>query len=196
VAQASRLCGCRIDIHDRRDGPSKKTVGPGFKPAPTAGRYNQVSGNQNNSLIAARYGARVPNYPKAFLFWLGFLAVAFSCGGVRESLLVPLLGPLPGRALGTVLVGAIILGLIYRYVRKLKDPDRHVLCKLGIFWTVLTLGFESLVGHYVMGVSWELLLADYNVLQGRLWPLVLIVTLFGPLWAQKLRDYYGASTPA
>jgi hypothetical protein len=68
--------------------------------------------------------------------------------------------------------------------------------KLGIFWTVLTLAFETLFGHYVLGVSWELLLAEYNIFQGRLWPLVLLVTWFGPLLAAKLRDCHGPRTPA
>ena len=64
---------------------------------------------------------------------------------------------------------------------------RDALVKLGLFWTILTMAFEFLFGHYVMGHSWDALWADYNVLQGRLWPLVLIVTLFGPLLAQKIR---------
>ena len=50
-----------------------------------------------------------------------------------------------------------------------------------------TIAFEFLFGHYAMGHSWDFLWADYNVFQGRLWPLVLMVTLFGPLLAQKLR---------
>jgi hypothetical protein len=50
-----------------------------------------------------------------------------------------------------------------------------------------TIAFEFLFGHYVMGHSWDSLWADYNVLQGRLWPLVLIVTLFGPMLAWKIR---------
>jgi hypothetical protein len=35
-------------------------------------------------------------------------------------------------------------------------------------------------GHYVEGASWSALLADYNLLDGRLWVFVLIWTLVGP----------------
>jgi hypothetical protein len=128
------------------------------------------------------------NYVKASCLWLGFLVVAIAGGIIRERFLVPGLGPLGGRALGTLLVGVIIFGLIYAYVGKLKGASQVSLVKLGLFWMIATIGFEFLFGHYVMGLSWESLWADYNLFQGRLWPLVLIVTLLGPLLAQKIRD--------
>ena len=128
------------------------------------------------------------NYVKAFGLWLGFLAVAIGCAIIREKFLVPGLGPLVGRALGTLLVGVIIFWLIYAYVGRLKRATRVSLLKLGLFWTMATIAFEFLFGHYAMGHSWDTLWADYNILQGRLWPLVLMVTLFGPLLAWKIRD--------
>ena len=128
------------------------------------------------------------NYLKAFGLWLGFLAVAIGCAVIRDKFLVPGLGPVGGRALGTLLVGVIIFGLIYAYVGKLKGATRVSLLKLGLFWTILTIAFEFLFGHYTMGHSWDSLWADYSIFQGRLWPLVLMVTLFGPLLAWKIRD--------
>ena len=128
------------------------------------------------------------NYVKAFCLWLLFLGVAIAGGIIRDRLLVPGLGPLGGRALGTLLVGVIIFGLIYAYIGKLKGVTQVYLVKLGLFWTILTIMFEFLFGHYAMGHSWQSLWADYNVFQGRLWPLVLMVTLFGPLLARKIRD--------
>ena len=132
------------------------------------------------------------NYVKAFCFWLGFLAVAVTFGIIRDKILTPTLGLLGGRAVGTFLVCVGIFGLIYLYVRKIEAAPRNMLLKLGIFWTVLTIAFECLFGRYVMGVAWEVLLADYNVFQGRLWPLVLMVlmvTLLGPVLAWKMRNY-------
>jgi hypothetical protein len=128
------------------------------------------------------------NYLKAFCLWLGFLVVAIGCAIFREKFLVPGLGPLAGRALGTLLVGVIIFGLIFAYIGKLKGATRVSLFKLGLFWTSATIAFEFLFGHYVMGHSWDSLWADYNIFQGRLWSLVLMVTLFGPLLARKIRD--------
>ena len=44
-------------------------------------------------------------YLKASCLWLIFLVVAIACGIIRDRFLVPELGPLGGRALGTLLVG-------------------------------------------------------------------------------------------
>jgi hypothetical protein len=136
------------------------------------------------------------NYVKAFGVWLGFLAVAVAGGIMRERFLVPGLGPLGGRAFKTLLVAGMIFGLIYVYVGKLTGATAVALFKLGLFWTVLTIAFECLFGHLVMGLSWESLGADYNVFQGRLWPLVLLVTWFGPLFAKKIREYFHVRQPA
>jgi hypothetical protein len=123
---------------------------------------------------------------KASCLWLGFLAVAVAGGLLREKFLIPALGPLAGRAVGTILVSLIIFALIYVYIGKLTRVTRAALVKLGLAWTLATLAFEFLFGHYVMQQSWPSLWADYNVFQGRLWPLVLIVTLLGPLVARRL----------
>ena len=123
------------------------------------------------------------------MVWVEFLAVAIASAIMRDKFLVPALGSLGGRAMGTLLLGTIIFGLIYITIGKLQATTQVSLFKLGIFWTVLTVAFECLFGHYVMGLSWESLWADYNVFRGGLWPLVLIVTLFGPWFAQKIRDH-------
>jgi hypothetical protein len=53
---------------------------------------------------------------------------------------------------------------------------------IGAVWLALTLAFEFLAGHYLFGSSWERLLADYDLLRGRVWILVLLATLFAPAW--------------
>lgn len=128
------------------------------------------------------------NYGKAACLWLGFLLVAIACAIIREKFLTPWFGPWGGRALGTLLVAAIIFAMIYASIGNLAGASRAALFKLGLGLTMATITFEFLFGHYVMGQAWESLRADYHVLQGRLWPLVLLVTLFGPLLARKLRD--------
>jgi len=54
-------------------------------------------------------------------------------------------------------------------------------------WVALTLAFEFLAGHYLFHNPWDKLLADYDVLHGRIWPLVLIVTLLAPVIAYRAR---------
>jgi hypothetical protein len=58
----------------------------------------------------------------------------------------------------------------------------------GILWGVLTVAFEFGFGHYVSGLGWDVLLADYDVRAGRLWPLVLLATVAAPwFWGVALR---------
>jgi cytochrome bd-type quinol oxidase subunit 2 len=44
---------------------------------------------------------------------------------------------------------------------------------IGFIWLAFTLGFEFLFGRYVVGHSWTRLFQDYNLLSGRVWPLLL-----------------------
>ena len=51
---------------------------------------------------------------------------------------------------------------------------------IGFIWLVLTVASEFVFGHYAARKSWVELLNDYNVLEGRLWSLVLISLVVMP----------------
>lgn len=51
---------------------------------------------------------------------------------------------------------------------------------IGLLWVVLTLLFEFGVFRFALGLPWERLLADYDLAEGRLWPLVLVTELVVP----------------
>jgi len=59
--------------------------------------------------------------------------------------------------------------------------------KIGGVWLGLTLAFEFLAGHYLFGNSWHKLLADYDVLAGRIWVFLPIVALISPRLALALQ---------
>jgi hypothetical protein len=136
------------------------------------------------------------NYAKAFYWWLGFMAVTSAGALIREKFLSSMVGQIEGRALDTMVVSAIIFALICAYVSRLDGATPGSLVRLGIFWTVLTILFDYLFNHYVLGVPWEFIGINYNISQGRLWPLELLVILFGPLFAGKIRDYWRARKSA
>ena len=58
---------------------------------------------------------------------------------------------------------------------------------VGLMWTVMTVGFEAGFGHYVAKQSWSTLRADYDMRNGRLWPLVLVATAAAPAAARAAR---------
>ena len=53
-------------------------------------------------------------------------------------------------------------------------------CFIGIIWLGLTILFEFGFGYYVMGNTWEKLLHDYNLAEGRVWSLFLVWITIAP----------------
>ncbi len=54
-------------------------------------------------------------------------------------------------------------------------------------WLAQAIMFEFLFGHYVMGHSWEILFAEYNVFEGRFWSIVVFWTAAAPLIVHRIR---------
>ena len=113
--------------------------------------------------------------------WFVFLAVAISFGAVRELLLTPVVGDRAADVAGTLAVIAAFLGVMLVFVRRFRECfAARDLWFVGLLWLVKTASFEFLFFHFVAGKSWEDLLAEYNLANGRIWALVLLTTLFGP----------------
>jgi hypothetical protein len=127
-------------------------------------------------------------YGRAAGAWLAMLAVMSANGVLREALLVPRLGEHAGRQVSSVLGACLVVALSGVFVARFTDPRRAPLARIGLLWGALTLAFEFGFGHYVSGLAWDALLADYDVAAGRLWPLVLAATVLSPpLWGLRLR---------
>lgn len=58
--------------------------------------------------------------------------------------------------------------------------------KLGLIWLILTVGFEFLFGHFIMGHPWSSLFHDYNLFAGRLWVLVLAWIALAPSFLHRI----------
>ena len=125
--------------------------------------------------------------PAVFLYglvgWNGLAVVGVANGIVPGVVVEPAIGAYPGHVVATLVTGipAFVL-VMYLYLRFAPlTHSRRELIALGAFWLVLTVAFEFGFGHYVVGHPWSRLLADYNLLAGRLWVLVLVTLLVGPL---------------
>lgn len=117
---------------------------------------------------------------RAAAVWFGIMLLAILNGAARDILLVPRFGDLVSRAVSCVaLSGGIVLiaWLSLRWIAPLSIGDAWT---IGVMWLAMTLAFEFIAGHYLFRTPWETLLADYDLLAGRLWVLVLIATLIAP----------------
>lgn len=123
--------------------------------------------------------------PQVFLYplavWVGMAVVAVLNGGFREVVLIPRIGEYAGHVLSTAMLVAAILGISFLFFRSTSIAytlGEAVL--IGVGWTVLTVGFEFLVG-YVEGTPVSVTLGQYNVLAGQVWIAVPLALLLSPI---------------
>jgi len=119
---------------------------------------------------------------RAVGIWFVFLVIAFGVGAVREGLLRPRIGEAKAHVTGTLIAVAFMILVIYAFIQRVHGSCSMTdLILIGVLWLVMTVAFEFGFFHFVMGKPWEALLADYNVLRGRIWVLVLATVLLGPI---------------
>ena len=123
---------------------------------------------------------------KAFVVWIGILAMAVANGALREGVLIPILGSAlgliaSGLILSTLIVAAACLALPWIGAR--RAPEMVV---IGVGWLALTLAFEISFG-LLRGESPAQLLEAYTFTGGNIWPLVLLVTAAAPYVAARVR---------
>jgi len=111
---------------------------------------------------------------KYVLAWFPMVAIAIANGVLREFWYGQHLSELAAHQLST-LTAVILFGVYIWFVVRFWQPTSKAQAIIvGLLWLVMTIAFEFLFGHFVAGHTWERLLHDYNLLTGRVWPLVLI----------------------
>lgn len=124
---------------------------------------------------------------RGVLIWMVIIVAEIFHGIVRAVVLVPMVGEFRSNQIG-VFTGSIVILLIAGLSIRWIGATRHFdLIIVGSVWLLLTVAFEVLFGRLVMDLSWQRLLANYNVLAGGLMPLGLVVLLFAPWIASKIR---------
>ena len=117
---------------------------------------------------------------RAGAVWFGIMLLAILNGAARDIVLVPRLGDLVARAVSCVTLAAVILLVAWTSLRWINPSSIGDAWVIGVMWLATTLAFEFLAGHYLFRTPWSTLLADYNLLAGRLWIVVLAATLIAP----------------
>jgi len=124
---------------------------------------------------------------RAIVVWFAVLALAVINGGVREAWLIPRLGPDLGRAISTVSLCGLVFLVTWLTIGWIRPATAGNALGVGVLWLVLTLAFEFGAGHYLFHKPWAVLLEDYDVSRGRIWPAVLLVVLLAPLLTARMR---------
>jgi len=124
---------------------------------------------------------------RALLVWLVMVIGAIANGTFRNAVLEPRLGMGTAHVISTILLCAIIIVITWYFFTwmRIETPSRAWL--VGLLWLGATVAFEFGFGHWVVGKSWEVLMTDYDITTGRIWVLVLIVTVSAPRIVQRFR---------
>jgi hypothetical protein len=126
---------------------------------------------------------------RAAVIWLAILVLASLNGAVRDLLVAPRIGDTIARALSTLILCGLVMWVAWASIRWLGPRSPGEALGLGFFWVALTLTFEFGAAR-LSGEPWSVVLADYDVLRGRIWILVPILTFLAPVWAGRARGLW------
>lgn len=122
----------------------------------------------------------LPVLLRAVAIWLLIIVAESVQGGLRRLLLSPELDFVVRQ--GSVAVGALVIfAITWACLRWMRIPTAGGALAVGVVWVALILAFELLVGR-ALGLGWERLLEDYDLVHGGLMPLGLLAMALTP-WA-------------
>lgn len=124
---------------------------------------------------------------RALVIWCALLVIAILNGALRVAWLIPRFGDTWGDIVSTVSLSAAIVLLAAYTIGWMRPRTWGEAWIIGACWLGLTSAFEFLGGHYLFGRPWDMLLADYNLSQGRIWIVVLVATAVEPVAAARTR---------
>src|SRR5690606_5673360 len=114
------------------------------------------------------------------------IVLAFANATLREMFLIKHFNELRANQLSTI--SLIIFCAIYIwFILPFLNIQNFIQAFLiGLIWVILTIAFEFALGR-VTNKSWEFLLKEYNILEGRIWPLFLLCLFFLPYIVYLIR---------
>lgn len=125
--------------------------------------------------------------PRYIIAWIGLAIIGIINGVIREVGYGKFLGELLAHQVSSV-TGIVLFGLFTWWLSlRWRMQSSGQAFTIGIIWLALTIAFEFLFGHYVMKHPWSRLLHDYNILEGRVWLLVLVWITIAPYVIYRLR---------
>ncbi len=120
--------------------------------------------------------------------WVGLVILAILNGALREKIYGRFLSELSAHQLSTFIGLSLFAAYVWLLTGVCRIASSGQALVIGAMWLVITIVFEFVFGHYVMSHPWSKLWRDYNLLQGRLWVLVLIWTAVAPYVFYRIRS--------
>ncbi len=123
---------------------------------------------------------------RALAIWLLLMLVETLHGILRALFIVPLIGQIRANQIGVAIGSFLILTVTLIAIKWIGPVRTSELLTVGSIWVILTLAFEIGLGYAFGG--WDRVLMDYDPRQCGLMPLGLVIMLFSPLIARRIRN--------
>ena len=123
---------------------------------------------------------------KYLLVWFLLAIVAIANGVIRQSTYGKSVSDLAAHQISTITAILASGAVVWMVSRSWPIESASQAWTIGLLWLIMTIAFEFGFGHYIAGHSWDHLLADYNILNGRVWSLFLLWVAVLPFVVFKL----------
>lgn len=124
---------------------------------------------------------------KACVIWVVMVILAIANGAFRDGVLASQLGPDPALPISGLSLAVLIFIATYMTFPLIGKNALPVYYIIGIQWVLMTLAFDFLFGHYVLGKPWSDIVQVFDLASGNLFIVVLIVTLLAPYLVARLK---------
>lgn len=126
----------------------------------------------------------------SLLVWVIIAIFAIVNGVFRENILAPVLGktlalPISGLSLSIIIF--VVTSLAFSLI---NGNNKLTYILIGLQWVFLTLLFEFVFGHFVVGKSWASIFEVFNIVNGDLFLVVLATSLVSPLLVAKTKGEF------
>jgi hypothetical protein len=118
--------------------------------------------------------------------WGGAALIGVANGVLREATFAKLLSDRAAHATSGATAVMAFGGYFSALQRRWPIPTTGEALRIGGSWLAMTVAFEFGFGRTVAKQSWQELLEDYNLAEGRTWPLVLAWIAVGPATVRAL----------
>ncbi|WP_033396255.1 hypothetical protein [Thermodesulfatator atlanticus] len=124
---------------------------------------------------------------KTIILWILIAIFAVLNGILREKLFVSLMGIKIALPLSGLTLSSIIATIVWFFLPKMGLSRRIDFILVGVLLVFFTLIFEFLFGYFVIGKNFSELLEVFDIKNGNLFLLVLLVIGFSPWVCAKIK---------
>lgn len=112
--------------------------------------------------------------------WCIMVLCAILNGLLRENILNPWLGNDIALPVSGLILSLLVLLVTWLFIPLFGIQQPRIYWLIGGLWISMTLAFEFLFGRFVVGNSWQDIFQVFNITQGNLFLLALLVTAIAP----------------